>query len=232
MLAKDAHTVICVTEREAEAFRTHQTSPVYVLSHSIKTCPDLPGFHNRTGFLFIGRLLETESPNWAGLAWFVREVWPVIRTRMPDALMTVAGDLHRDFRKLEAPGIRLIGRVPDLKPMYDAARVFLAPINFAAGIPIKILEATAAGLPTVTTTLMARQLSWTPGKDIAAEDKPGGFAAAAIALHQDQDLWNATRGAALKRVVLEHSSDQFRRQLTTVLDGFPPPLVKAMAMTK
>src|SRR6516165_5151624 len=54
--------------------------------------------------------------------------------------------LHPDCSELEALGVRLVGPVADLHPLYDAARVFVAPAHVAAGVPIKILEATAAGL--------------------------------------------------------------------------------------
>ena len=75
-LVSGADTMICVTEAEAKEFRTRQKVPVHVLSHP--ACPFLnaPGFAGREGFLFVGRLLEPDAPNWRGLAWFIREVWP------------------------------------------------------------------------------------------------------------------------------------------------------------
>jgi glycosyltransferase involved in cell wall biosynthesis len=216
-LADGCDAIICVTDAEADAFRAHHTAPVYVLSHPAEPRRS-PGFEHRLGFLFVGRLLEPEAPNWRGLNWFIREVWPKIRSSLPlNGQLIVAGHTHHPSSELHAPGVRLIGPAADLDPIYDAARVFVAPINFAAGVPIKILEATAAGLPTVGTRLMARQLSWIPGIDIAAEDEPSAFAAAALALHEDEALWDGMRTAAQKRVELEHSINRFRDRMNEVL---------------
>src|SRR5262249_51574130 len=158
-----------------------------VLSHSVKLADVTPHFSERVGFLFVGRLLERESPNWLGIQWFVRECWPVIRAYRADAVLSVVGHLHHDHADLEAPGVSLLGPATDLRPHYDSARVFISPVRFGAGIPIKILEATAAGLPTAGTRLMARQLRWKEGVEMVAEDAAHALAAAAIALHDDAD---------------------------------------------
>jgi glycosyltransferase involved in cell wall biosynthesis len=126
--------------------------------------------------------------------------------------------VHPDRTELDAAGVRLCYSVTDLRPLYDIARVFLAPIRFAAGIPIKILEATAAGLPTAGTLLMARQLGWTPGVEMIAEDDPGAFSSAVIRLHEDEGLWNQMRTAAKQRLK-EHSTMAFKDELRLVLDG-------------
>ena len=220
-LANSADAIACVTVADAEVFRTHlrTTTPVYALSHPTELSANAPGFSERAGFLFVGRLLEQETPNWLGLSWFIRECWPLIRLAFPDATLSVAGHLHPDHAELEAPGVRLCGPVTDLRPLYDTARIFLAPVHFAAGIPIKILEATAAGLPTAGTRLMARQLVWTPGIEMVAEDEPAALSAAIIAMYRDAVLWNQTRTAAKERLRQEHSAETFHNSLRAILDG-------------
>ena len=221
-LADDADAIICVNEFEASVFRARQHIPVHVLSYPAKPITGTPDFADRSGFLFIGRLLEHEAPNWQGLAWFVRECWPLIRASLPDATLSVVGHLHPEHAELEGPGILLLGPVADLEPLYASARVFVAPIRFAAGVPIKILEATAAGLPTAGTRLMARQLTWTPGVEIAAEDDAGALATAAVELHEDAATWEAIRTASQHRLHDEHSAAIFRDRLRLLLDGCLP----------
>jgi hypothetical protein len=216
-----SHSLRSLTEAEADVFRVRQSSPVYVLGHSVACVAGAPGFRGRAGFLFVGRLLEQKAPNWQGLSWFVRECWPLIRVSLPNAMLSVVGHLHPDHAALEAPGVRLLGPVADLRPLYDAARVFIAPVRFAAGMPIKILEATAAGLPSAGTRLMARQLAWTPGVEMMAGDDADAFAAAAMVLHEDAAAWEATRAAAQRRVRREYTASVFRERLQAVLDGLP-----------
>ncbi len=220
-LAQGADRIICVSEEEANLFSTRQGSPVHVLSHPSDSLIDAPSFDSRSGFLFVGRLLEKEAPNWDGLAWFIANCWPIIRAQLPDAALNVIGHLHDEHDELKAPGVRLLGPVADLKPFYDAGRVFIAPIRFAAGVPIKILEATAAGLPTLGTRLMARQLGWRSGVEIAADDTFGLLSSAAISLHEDRCAWEAMRAAAQSRLVADHSKQVFRERLQQIL-GLAP----------
>jgi glycosyltransferase involved in cell wall biosynthesis len=73
----------------------------------------------------------------------------MLRASLPDAILSIAALLHAGHAELEAPGVQFLGPVADLGPVYDSARVFVAPIQFAAGVPIKMLEAIGAGLPTI-----------------------------------------------------------------------------------
>jgi GT2 family glycosyltransferase/SAM-dependent methyltransferase len=221
-LGEQVDAIVCVNEAEAEVFRKRQSSPVYVLSHPADPIPTA-GFSSRSGFLFVGRLLERDAPNWQGLKWFIRESWPLIRAMLPEATLTVVGWLHADSRELEGPGIKLLGAIADLEPLYASARVFVAPTRFAAGLPIKILEATAAGLPTVATRLMARQLAWTPGFEIAAENDAAALATAAVDLHEDEAAWDAMRVSSQARLVGEHGSGVFRRRLRCILQSHQQP---------
>ena len=217
-LTERAHTVICVNDVEAEVFRSKRGAPVYVLGHPVGFRLDAPKFEARSGFLFVGRLLEKDAPNWRGLSWFIREIWPLIHKKLPTVELTVVGQLHYDRQELDATGVRLVGPVKDLLPFYDRARVFVAPVQFAAGIPIKILEATAAGLPTVGTRLMARQLGWAIGTEILAHDDHQLFASAAVELHESRKIWCAMQSAARERVNSEYNPENFRDRLKVVLD--------------
>jgi GT2 family glycosyltransferase len=222
-LADGVDGITCVTDTEAKLFRDRTEAPVYVISHSVASRSETPSFAARNGFLFIGRLLEHAAPNWVGLRWFIHECWPLIRAFLPGATLVVVGHLHPDHADLKAPGVRLVGPAPDLSPYYDAAKVFVAPIRFAAGVPIKIIEATAAGLPTAATRLMARQLVWSPGREIIAEDDANLLASASVALHEDPAAWEAMRSSARLRLDREYSPRVFREGLEAVLTGLPPP---------
>jgi GT2 family glycosyltransferase len=220
-LAAGADAVVCVSQAEADTFRLRMatTTPVYTLSHPTAIASNAPCFSERAGFLFVGRLLEHGTPNWHGLSWFIRKCWPLIRLALPDAKLSVIGHLHPDHTELEAPGVHLCGPIADLQPFYDSARIFVAPVRFAAGIPLKILEATAAGLPSAGTRLMARQLVWTPGIEMVAEDDPATLAAAIMAIYRDADLWDRMRGAATERLRQDYSEETFRTVLKAILDG-------------
>ena len=221
-LTAGVDAVIAVTPAEAAVFRAGQAAPVHVVSHPVHPRPG-PPFAARRGFLFVGRLNEQDAPNWDGLRWFIRDAWPRIRSALPDVFLNVVGGLHADTADLQAPGVRLLGPLAELGPAYDSARVFVAPTRYAAGVPIKALEAGAAGLPIVTTRLIAGQLGWRPGTEATAADDPADLADLAVRLHQDPAGWAAMQRAAQVRLAADHGSARFRQALGEAL-GWNSPL--------
>jgi glycosyltransferase involved in cell wall biosynthesis len=109
--------------------------------------------------------------------------------------------------------------VRDLAPVYGSARIFVAPTRFAAGVPLKILEAAAAGLPVVASHLLGRQLGWRDGHEILLADPadPAGFARACRRLYQDAALWQRIRDNALARVARDCDRTRFREALERAL---------------
>jgi glycosyltransferase involved in cell wall biosynthesis len=97
------------------------------------------------------------------------QAMPAIREQLPDARLVIIGSLEMDpdyvarvREEIEALGlqesVRLLGRVPDhmLMSWYAAADVFALPsLNVGwkfEGFGLALLEASAAGLPVVSTT--------------------------------------------------------------------------------
>jgi GT2 family glycosyltransferase/SAM-dependent methyltransferase len=220
-LADGVECITAVSEAEAALFRSHTQLPAYVLSDTARLAFDAPGFAARRGFLFVGRLLETDSPNYDSLRWFVQEVWPAIRALLGEATLTVAGALHPDAPDLAAPGVILLGRVEDLAPLYAEARIFIAPTRFAAGLPHKVVEAAGAGLPTVATSLIATQMGWTDRETIMSADRPEEFAGACAILHEDPMLWQRLRDNAWVSLATAHDQASFVATLAKVLEGDP-----------
>jgi glycosyltransferase involved in cell wall biosynthesis/GT2 family glycosyltransferase len=204
-----AMNVVAVTDAEAAIVRAHHGGAISVLGHAIPAAPTPRPFEERTGMLFVGAIHGMDHPNYDGLAWFIDEVLPLIeRTLRWETRLTVAGYTAPDVtldRFRSHPRVTLRGAVSDLVSLYDANRVFIAPARFAAGIPYKVHEAAAFGLPVVATTLLSGQLGWRDAEAIGAADitDPAGFAARVIALHRDAVLWARIRNAALARVTAE-----------------------------
>lgn len=227
-LAHLADAVICVSEAEAAVFRSHLKVPVEVISHPVVCTQAVAPFETRQGFLFVGRLLEPTAPNWIGLAWFIREVWPYVRHAMNGATLDIVGHVATEHFELTGPGVRVLGPIDELSVALDAARVLIAPIHFAAGIPLKILEAAAAGLPVVGTRLMAEQLGWSAPDQIRAENTPAAFARCAVQLHDDPHIWAAQSAAAQAQVASQHTAASFAAGLSRML-ALPQTLMQDRA---
>lgn len=95
------------------------------------------------------------APNVEGALWLAREVWPRVREKRPDAQLQIVGSQPIEAVKRladQATGITVTGQVPDVRPYLWGASVAAAPLLTARGIQNKVLEAVAAGLPTVVTS--------------------------------------------------------------------------------
>lgn len=217
--------IIAVTESEAALLREHGYDAVSVIGHQQTIRPTPRAFARRSGMLFVGAIHRMDSPNYDSLCWFVDHVLPLIDAELKwQTRLTVAGYTTQevDLRRFaDHPRITLRGVVTDLDHLYDTHHVFVAPTRFAAGIPYKVHEAAAHGLPVVATTLLGEQLDWRSGTDLltAPADDPEAFARALITLQRDESLWTSVRNAALERLRAENDPELYARQVTAILEG-------------
>lgn len=93
--------------------------------------------------------------------WFAAEVWPRVASTLPQVRWVLAGARPAAaVRRLgRLPGVEVHADVDDLGPYLAAATVAIAPMASGSGVPMKVLEAWAAGLPVVAHPWTAAGLS-------------------------------------------------------------------------
>ncbi|WP_395698914.1 glycosyltransferase [Aquabacterium sp.] len=204
-LARGADRVVAVSEAEARHYRQTGFADVQVLGHALAQRPVSVPLSARSGFLFIGAVPFDDSPNGDSLIWFIQEVWPLVVQDLGEAArLDIVGPCESaTLRALAGASIRIHGQVPSVEPFQDAARVFIVPTRYAAGIPHKAHEAAAAGLPMVVTPLIAEQLGWTEAVAVGASAQ--AFAEACVRLHRDDLAWQ-TQHRALQDLVARDCS--------------------------
>jgi len=109
-------------------------------------------------------------------------VVPLIRARVPDAEIAVAGTL---CRAVTAAGVTLLGELDDLAPAYRSARVVVNPVLFGTGLKVKCVEALGYGKPLVTTRCGADGLERAVPHALLMADEPADFANAVALLLSD-----------------------------------------------
>lgn len=220
-LVHSADQVTAVSQAEADQFSAASGKPARVLGHAVVPMPTQAKFAEREEILFLGRLAEDGSPNVDSLIWYANCVQPLLDTlSVGPRPLTIAGlSTAPSIHELDPARFRLLGVVDGLQPIFDRARVFVAPTRFAAGIPHKVHQAAALGVPVVTTSLLARQLGWEDGRDLLVADTPETFASAVHRLYSDQDLWESIRTNALQRITTDCSVVRFREALRETLGG-------------
>lgn len=158
-------------------------------------------------------------PTVEGTLWFLREVWPALRAVRPESYLVLAGArpprvLVREARSRGAvvePSPESIGAV------LGRATLALAPMRCGAGVPLKVLEAWAAGVPVVATSWAAAGTSGRPGEDLVVADGPEGWRRAVLELLDDPGRRERIAASARRRLVADYSVDAVRRRLEGVL---------------
>lgn len=216
--------VIAVSEEDREALVAAgcpasriTVIPIAVEAKETRPVERAPGAR---GILHIGTMYW--PPNVEGILWFAREVYPLIRARVPDAPFYVVGARPpAEVRALEetVPGVRVTGYVEDLTPYLRNSGVFVVPLHVGSGMRVKILTAWAWGLPIVSTPVGCAGIPVHPGEDILIADHPADFAAAVVRLLEDPE--QARRLAAAGRRYVETQFDWrvVCRKLDEVYDG-------------
>lgn len=217
----DVARVLAVNEAEAGRLKRLGMKHVSVLGTARRPEPTATGFAAREGLLFIGAVHQQGAPNEESLRFYADHIAPALaRLMQVPPVLNVVGHVAAG---VELPalgaGMKLLGEVADTRPLYETARIFIAPTRFAAGTPYKIYEAAAMGVPCVVTTLLAEQLGWRDGEELLAVpgDQPMAFAAAIARLYHDEALWLRLRENALKRLARENSPAAFARQVKKLL---------------
>ncbi len=157
-------------------------------------------------------------PNAEAASWFAEAVLPLIRQSVPEAAFYVVGsDPLPEVRRLErSPGVKVTGRVPDIRPYLAHASVAVAPLRIGRGVQNKVLEAMAMALPVVATPEATEGLS-VSDETLTASDAQA-FADRIISILRTIDP-KAIGSRARAKVVSEYGWATSLERLTSLLEG-------------
>ena len=141
-------------------------------------------------------------PNADGLRFFVEEIFPLVRARVPSARLKIVGHTPDHLLPLAGPHVEIRGYVPDLRSEIESASIAIAPLRVGGGTRLKILEAMAMAKPVVSTAIGAEGLDVSDGRDILLADAPADFAGQVVRLLQDAALARRL-GESARRLVEE-----------------------------
>ena len=141
-------------------------------------------------------------PNSDAVIYFCENIFPLIQKRHQDATFFIVGNHPTEqVQRLAAQkGVIVTGYVPDIRPYFEKASVFVAPLRAGSGIQTKNLEAMAMGTPVVTTSIGAMGLEAEVDKELLIADTPEIFAERVIHLIENPDIRENLANAGRKRV--------------------------------
>lgn len=145
------------------------------------------GMGNR--LLFTG--VMDYHPNHEAMVYFIREILPVVRSKVRDVSLTIAGkNPMPELQELASrtPDVKLTGFVKDMRPYFDDADVYISPLISGAGIKNKILEAWAMAKPAVASTVSCSGLEVRDGENIILADGTKRFSEEIVRLLKNGQL--------------------------------------------
>jgi len=121
----------------------------------------------------------------------LNSVWPMVNKSVAEAKVWIVGRKIPEWIKKLAKkdkSVEVTENIPDARDAYGEAAIMVAPIKGAGGTRLKILEAMAAGLPVVSSSIGVAGLHISHGKEALIADTSEDLAKAAIKLLKDPKL--------------------------------------------
>ena len=149
---------------------------------------DVPSVPKQHMVVFSGNL--EYHPNISAVRYFREEIWPRLRRRWPSLIWRLVGKNPHAVARIVAGDsrIELSGAVPDAVTELARARVAIVPLRAGSGTRLKIIEAWAAGVPVVSTSLGAEGLPARAGEHLLLADDPRSFEEAVSSLLANEPL--------------------------------------------
>jgi glycosyltransferase involved in cell wall biosynthesis len=162
-------------------------------------------------FVFVAS--ESHRPNAMGFAWFMEEVWPIIKKKLPNASITVVGiwSPHAQASLPNNADIQFSGFVPELSSVL-AGKIMVVPLWVGSGVRTKILAAWSCGVPVVSTGIGAEGLPLVDGEHILLADDAPSFAKACLGLAADSNQSQKLVRNALELMSGEFSLDAVKKR--------------------
>lgn len=156
------------------------------------------------------------------VSWWLREVWPAVRQALPAVRVIIAGDRPAPSlrRAIARAGAQLIESPPDMRSIIAQATFSLAPMRCGSGVPVKVLEAWAAGTPVVATPWAAAGTSGRQGEDFrTAGAHPSEWVSAIRELLDDPAARQRLAENGRRRLAADYSPEVVRGQLLDAVRG-------------
>ncbi|WP_312253400.1 glycosyltransferase [Stenotrophomonas sp.] len=212
----DVTVLVSAAEREQLQADAPQVQ-VELISNLHKVAGAGAPWAQRHDLVFVGGF--GHPPNLDAMAWFIGDVFAILRARLPQVQLHVIGAGAPDSLKALAatqPGVQMHGFVEDITPYMDGARIAIAPLRFGAGVKGKINLSMAHGQPVVGTTCAVEGMHLQAGRDVLVADTAEAFADAVARLYQDPQLWQQLSDAGLDNVARHFSLDAARATVQRV----------------
>ena len=194
---------IATSERDAQHIQAMTGDVVPVIPNGV----DLSAYSSVSRAERVpGRVVFTgamrHQPNASGARWYAEHVHPLVIEAVRDATFEIVGaDPPASVAALASGSVSITGHVESVIPHLAQASVAVVPLDAGGGTRLKVLEAFAAGVPVVSTSVGAEGLDVQRDTHLLIADTPRDFADADIRVLRGTDLPSGYSTANALRLV-------------------------------
>jgi polysaccharide biosynthesis protein PslH len=174
--------------------------------------------------IFVGSL--NWYPNVDAVLFLLREIWPLVKTAVPALRLDVVGSApppHIIELAAALRDVKVHGFVDDVRPLMDAASLYVCPIRDGGGTKLKILDAFAMQQCVVAHPIACEGIDVVPGRHAEFAESAAAFAASITRLLQ-RPSERADMGRAARQLVVErYSFSEIGRRLCDVFEAVAVP---------
>lgn len=187
-----ADVVMGITDKDSGFFSKMTDKKVITVGHIASLHKPVARKTDQNRILFIG----CDHPiNERALNYFLNDIFPGVRAKIPDVQFIVAGSVCRCIKK-DYDNCAKLGIVEDVKGVYDTIDIVVNPVLFATGLSIKSIEALGYSKPLVTTPAGATGLEDGEGKAFFVAESPEHFRDLVVKILSDGRLYKAVADSA------------------------------------
>lgn len=151
----------------------------------IHKCADIS--HEGKNIVFVGKM--SYGPNIEGVKWFVDEIFPNIKEKIPDAIFYIVGkEPTEEVKKLQSESIIVTGMVENVEVYYKLADLVVLPLKNGGGVKVKLLEAISYKKPIVSTSTGAEGTYYAQNL-LPVTNDPNAFAEYCVEYIVDKSLY-------------------------------------------
>jgi sugar transferase (PEP-CTERM/EpsH1 system associated) len=179
--------------------------------------PSAEPYHPDT-LTFVGRM--DYYPNQECMFDFCARTLPRLQAKRPALkLLIVGADPSAAVRNLQnLPGVTVTGSVPDVRPFLHRAAAMVAPLRIARGTQNKILEAMAAGVPVVTSSVAAGGVDALPEEHFLVADEPEALTNAVLRIVENPIERSRLAAAGRQRMLSHHNWAHSMQRLDRIVE--------------
>lgn len=199
--------IFVVSESDKYYLEKHLEKEIIVLPNAIDTSLyDINEWQPNPNKLIYTGSIDIEG-NYDAIKHYKENIMPVLIKKSPEAVLYVTGkssdNLNREI--FDNKNIISVGYVNDMVNIYKDTQALIIPITSGTSARFKIIEAMAAGVPVVSTTLGCEGLGATDRENILIANSPEKITEHIVALQENKSLADNLRHNAREFIDKQYS---------------------------